>query len=249
MDEIVYETPRAARRPRFSYLRQRIAVATMALAVLLLGGAIGPVAAQNQEGARSFPGGPWQGECFQAYLDGNYLRAQCHTKSNQLSDTIYDMRDCATHTLINNDGRLTCAPQKLVGMPSNSNVLPFGEWLWYCTDGFIDRNKMLHARCLNANGNWRPVSLPSQNCPGKALVGMKNGQLFCDGRQNGNANFADSALPGPWRATCRDPYFDTGNNLYALCRDAGGKWHPNRLSMGTCAPGAPISAPNGQLRC
>lgn len=227
----------------------RTAILGIAAAIAMVFGLPATAQAQGPAQPPGYPSGPWQFECYHAYLDGFYLRAQCHTKTGQLGDDIYDLRDCPTYTLVNVDGKLACSSQKQVGVPGNSNVLPFGEWLWYCTDGYFDRNKIFHARCLNNFGNMRPEALQGQNCQGKPLVSYDNGRLLCDGRQNGNAFFVDTQIPGNWRVTCRDPFFDSNKNLYAFCRDNQGKFRPSRLSMPACQPGAPVSAPNGQLRC
>src|SRR6185295_5220482 len=102
---------RASMEPSRDFNVKLSALLAISVAIGMVFGLAATAQAQGPAQQPGYPSGPWQFECFHAYLDGFYLRAQCRTKSGQIGDDIYDLRDCPTYTLANNDGKLVCSPQ------------------------------------------------------------------------------------------------------------------------------------------
>jgi len=124
---------------------------------------------------------------------------------------------------------------------SGSSVLPGGSWAKTCASPVMNAFE-LTATCSAANGPPTTSTVDITDCGQPALVGVKDGKLFCES----GARAAPAG--GAWTASCISETVQ-GKVVTASCLGGNGKLVESSIDLTTCGTPGDLIADNGRLAC
>jgi hypothetical protein len=114
------------------------------------------------------PAGSYLSSCGYAYLDGTTLHATCRTNSGEENIVYLQRQDLCTGDISNYDGELMC---------QHESGLPYGSYLFTCTNAHMNYGGTLVALCQTGSGGWRRTTINPVGCTGD--IRNDNGNLAC----------------------------------------------------------------------
>jgi hypothetical protein len=121
----------------------------------------------------NLPGGSWLRGCNSPHMSGATVHANCSTGSGSYQRSAFDMRNCPTWALGNNNGNLFCE-----GSRNFQGDLPGGSWQNSC-NAPRKHGSVFTASCNVAHGGQRTTSIDLHGCPSR-VVGNNDGVLYCE---------------------------------------------------------------------
>jgi hypothetical protein len=212
-----------------------IACALAAMAAAALTSLAPPAEARTR-----LPPGSWQASCQNAYIDGDYLYAQCLDNRNRWRNAFIDLSEC-DGSISNQNGQLVC--DYVDESYGGQTHLPRGNWVDVCWAANVQDGRM-EASCSDGS-RYVDSALEIDQCNNNVTV--NKGRLRCE---SGSGRWGNSMglLPrGNWVDVCWIARVDNGT-MQAQCDDGRGNNISSALSLRTCRSNN-VTVNRGKLRC
>jgi len=213
-----------------------------ALAAALAGLALGTSASARGD----LPPGSWVSSCQNAYIDGDYLYAQCLDRRGRWRNAFVDLSNC-DGPISNEDGRLVCAPEEQSGgggFWGGQANLPGGNWVDVCAAASVSSG-IMQAECSDGRGRFVSSNLDLSSCGN--VVTVNRGRLVCEWKGTRWGQTMGLLPRGDWVKVCSFARVNRGT-MQAQCDDGRGRVVSSSLNLRSCRAND-VTVNRGQLRC